>query len=1322
MYLFALQMWQERQLFFTTALQVLSAAAAVSYQSLCDEADRLSATIDQYRIPDPCVTKFPVSSIDHSAAEFVPNDIIDDFVPLRSTPNGNCLFNAASILLVGNETMSTELRLRSAVALMQLESTFMDNNNALISQLIQEQVILYNPFAATDYRLHSTNVSRETISMVLQNEVITSLKDFTWSSMWQIQSLSTALGMSFYSVYPKENSLIRHLFHKIVNPILPHDENIPLLPILWSGIRQPNGAFKANHFVPLVHSTRLLPSLVQQQPHPKENAESSQPPQMAENKHATEHKQFASKPYQQKHLSSTQYHFRCFDKLPHANCIHCGTLILTQTPKVVNATADILQYSCSYCTRHTNKSNPLSKENMSPGLIPNELKCLNNTEIHMISQVHPYMKLAKLPVGGQFAQKGQCINIPVQSQEICKLLPRLPVHAPYVSVESAATTIQHIVNVAQIQKALKWLQINNHLYTDAVLTDLSAETYQQSESMLPEKQSEQAVIEEETLQQLSVIPNDYTVPATKKKKIDNMPKIKLPFLSGAPLDIFRHQYAEELAFPQLFPKGINGFKPHSGALTPKQYFTCRILNADNRWSTNPQYLFWALNVFEQHQLQSCISIAVRIGKKSNNQLQAQHVLQNDYKHHVSEDFRFMKQMKGTAAYWRNQLYDLLSKIQTLGPPTFFLSLSCNDSNWIEMYKFIDNSLSDEDIQLLSSTRKTQLLRNNPVKCAIYFTKRWQIFLNKFIKGPQQPLGFVTDHFARIEFQNRGSPHVHAFFWIKNAPNMETLEGRKEAPEFINKYISAQLPHMDDPLHALVSSLQTHSHTHTCYKQRSKTLCRFNFPRQQSNETVVQFDNIASTTGRFYKLARSVDSLWVNPYNVSILQAWGANMDIQVVGCKYAAASYVCTYVCKNEPESLKKALSSTISKLPENGSARKRLSKIGNILLTHRLISAQEAAFRLLNLPMIYSSRETIFISSYPPQEQFQVLKPKLVLKDLDPDSTDIYSQGLQDVYMRRPQSEIFANMSLVKFATSYCLLRKHEKVATTQKSCRRYQLEGQPVQWIREKLVQACFRTYIPNITRDPEKYFSCILTLFLPWRNHAEICTPFSSYEEAYTRKQHKLDEQSMKYFHYQEKLIKAVQQIRTLREEQQEDIHCTITPNFMASNIHDTPPQYISSTFEYTGTEDVAEAQPTKQETFTSNEFKALAEYTMTDDEYSTNMNHCNDEQKQILRYVSGKVNENMTENKLHLFITGGAGSGKSFLLKLLREHLLRMNTATYPNVLVAAPTGVAAFNIKAWTLHRLLHLDVQRKKQAEYHKLFQAIGKNENSFPEHKGFNT
>ena len=58
-----------------------------------------------------------------------------------------------------------------------------------------------------------------------------------------------------------------------------------------------------------------------------------------------------------------------------------------------------------------------------------------------------------------------------------------------------------------------------------------------------------------------------------------------------------------------------------------------------------------------------------------------------------------------------------------------------------------------------------------------------------------------------------------------------------------------------------------------------------------------------------------------------------------------------------------------------------------------------------------------------------------------------------------------------------------------------------------------------------------------------------------------------------------------------------------------------------------------------------------------------------------------------------ITGGAGCGKYFVFRLIIEHLLRKNKSTFPNVIVTAPTGVAANNIKGWTSHKILRLNVQ-----------------------------
>ena len=141
MYAFALQMWHKLQLFFTTAFQLLGAAGSRSYQSLCDEAHSLSRAIDQYYIPEPCSMKFLSTSQDHAAVKSVPDDLIDDLIPLTSTPNGNCLSNAANTLLFGNERMSTELRLISEIALMQLDSIIVENDNTTLSRVFQEQIV-----------------------------------------------------------------------------------------------------------------------------------------------------------------------------------------------------------------------------------------------------------------------------------------------------------------------------------------------------------------------------------------------------------------------------------------------------------------------------------------------------------------------------------------------------------------------------------------------------------------------------------------------------------------------------------------------------------------------------------------------------------------------------------------------------------------------------------------------------------------------------------------------------------------------------------------------------------------------------------------------------------------------------------------------------------------------------------------------------------------------------------------------------------------------------------------------------------------------------
>ena len=57
--------------------------------------------------------------------------------------------------------------------------------------------------------------------------------------------------------------------------------------------------------------------------------------------------------------------------------------------------------------------------------------------------------------------------------------------------------------------------------------------------------------------------------------------------------------------------------------------------------------------------------------------------------------------------------------------------------------------------------------------------------------------------------------------------------------------------------------------------------------------------------------------------------------------------------------------------------------------------------------------------------------------------------------------------------------------------------------------------------------------------------------------------------------------------------------------------------------------------------------------------------------------------VTETSENIFLTGKAGTGKTTFLKYLKENSTK-------NIVVAAPTGVAAINAGGCTLHSLFHL--------------------------------
>lgn len=99
--------------------------------------------------------------------------------------------------------MATELRIRTAVALIQLQEEFTNLTNAAVRELVHEQAVLYSPFGAKDNSVTRYIINDYEVNMVFRDKILTSLTDGAMSGMWQFIGLATTIQMPILSIYPE---------------------------------------------------------------------------------------------------------------------------------------------------------------------------------------------------------------------------------------------------------------------------------------------------------------------------------------------------------------------------------------------------------------------------------------------------------------------------------------------------------------------------------------------------------------------------------------------------------------------------------------------------------------------------------------------------------------------------------------------------------------------------------------------------------------------------------------------------------------------------------------------------------------------------------------------------------------------------------------------------------------------------------------------------------------------------------------------------------------------------------------------------------------
>jgi hypothetical protein len=171
-----------------------------------------------------------------------------------------------------------------------------------------------------------------------------------------------------------------------------------------------------------------------------------------------------------------------------------------------------------------------------------------------------------------------------------------------------------------------------------------------------------------------------------------------------------------------------------------------------------------------------------------------------------------------------------------------MTLSCADLRCPELFQIIartkGNNITIEEVEALSYHARCSMLNLNPVMVAKHFQYRVETFFRDVLLTNANPIGNIVFYALRIEFQMRGSTHLHALICTSDCP--ELTNDTTDAYIFsIDQHVQAYLPdkETDPQLYDLVKTYQTHNHSKTCRKYKNVAF-RFNFGQFFTNGTIV----------------------------------------------------------------------------------------------------------------------------------------------------------------------------------------------------------------------------------------------------------------------------------------------------------------------------------------------------------------------------------------------------------------------------------------------------------------------------------------------------
>ena len=945
-------------------------------------------------------------------------------------------------------------------------------------------------------------------------------------------------------------------------------------------------------------------------------------------------------------------------------------------------------YMCSYC-KALIKKNRMPARCVLNGLqtvpIPPELAVLDPLSRQLIQRAKCYQTIVRLgtytakvpPYNSLKACKGTMFFLPLPLKRTLETLDDvkqkpcvLPDPELYIIVNGKPTKSnvvwRSLVNVNHIKTAISTLKTCNWLYRDVLeqcIDESTKHIIEVSNNATTKMLKKASPDEVDTFQAYTIRNLDNKVSTSS-----DIEQYKLLHVAEEPVSN-KQQHLDVMCFPVLFPNGKFGeFHPRKEKLSNSEYIKSRLYNKDSRFRKDPQYVFYLLWQKEMREISSGVYNLLKSSRKPSVSVGMLLEQVNSSDEYLEAHLCTMLQsVRGTKQYWFLRSSELKCMIREFGPPTLFLTFSCAEYESPDITEFVRKV---NDAPPKYSVAK--LCVEDPVSVSRKYSLKFHAFFREIImKG--QVLGIVDHFYWKKEYQNRGAPHYHVLLWIRDAPVIDRDEPDKVL-DFIQERITCSIPDekASPELHRLVTRYQLHKCSKYC-KRRKRcgktsfvTRLKFGFPRPVSDTAQLNpVQESLKSRNRIYNLARTEDEIRVNDYNPLLLMLWKANIDIQFIAeASLALAHYVSGYVTKAERSNMQEIW----QEVSDSKSIYSRLFSFGVRSLRFRESGLYEASDLLLGDHLTEKSCTVKWVDVAMPHKRSRRLKNYKVLQKMaECNSNDkaIFEDNVVDTfYPQRPAK--------LEHVCLYDFIAQYEFQGIDDQGQRVYRKLGKP------KLPN--HKIFDPEIESQREDYYYSLVLLFCPFRDESSLILGNETAEQAFYRL---LSNQSSSHHAKLKTMLAAASTVKVINDARQAE-------KLEEKEVEDDDePQLLGEA--RTAMSDVLDMRLSSYDQLTLDERESL-----------------NADQRRVFDTVKTHLlHERSHENKkcscndlkpLRLFISGVGGTGKSFLIETIKILLTSMWSSDDLLCAVAAPTGLAAFNVGGVTIHRLFQLPIEHSARA------------------------